>query len=79
HFDLCNPDKEFNQQLIFDDEKHQGNPDEIIVDEQEISNGVYQSIRNLLQILILIWNSSNPPILQPGNTINLKLSHQEIL
>ncbi|PKC52807.1 hypothetical protein RhiirA1_480635 [Rhizophagus irregularis] len=39
HFDLYNPDKEFNQQLIFDDEEHQGNPDEIIVDEQEISNG----------------------------------------
>ncbi|RGB22479.1 hypothetical protein C1646_776025 [Rhizophagus diaphanus] len=70
---IINLDKEFNQQLIFDDEEHQGNPDEIIVDKQEIGNGVYRSIRNLLQILIPIWNSSNPPILQPENTINLKL------
>ncbi|PKC12766.1 hypothetical protein RhiirA5_411390, partial [Rhizophagus irregularis] len=55
HFDLYNPDKEFNQQLIFDDEEHQGNPDEIIVDDKK---------------LVMV---SNPPILQPGNTINLKL------
>ncbi|PKY37122.1 hypothetical protein RhiirB3_461465, partial [Rhizophagus irregularis] len=38
-----------------------------------IGNGVYRSIRNLLQIFIPIWNESNPPILQPGDTINLKL------
>lgn len=69
-----NLDKEDDQQPILDgDEEHQGNPNEIIVDEQEIGNGVYRSIRNLLQILIPIWNSLNPPVLQPGDTINLKL------
>ena len=44
-----------------------------MVDEQEIGNGVYRSIRNLLQIFIPIWNKSNPPTLQPGNTVYLKL------
>ena len=68
-----NLDKELNQQPILDDDEHQSNPDGIIVDEQEIGNGVYRSIRNLLQIFIPIWNRSNPPILQSGNTINLKL------
>jgi hypothetical protein len=56
-----NLDKELNQQPILDDgEEHQGNPDGIMVDEQEIGNGVYRSIRNLLQIFIPIWNRSNP-------------------
>lgn len=69
-----NLDKELNQQPILDDgEEHQGNPDGIMVDEQEIGNGVYRSIRNLLQIFIPIWNKSNPPTLQPGNTVYLKL------
>jgi hypothetical protein len=69
-----NLDKELNQQPILDDgEEHQGNPDGIMVDEQEIGNGVYRSIRNLLQIFIPIWNRSNPPTLQPGNTVYLKL------
>ncbi|PKK76576.1 hypothetical protein RhiirC2_772307 [Rhizophagus irregularis] len=44
-----------------------------MVDEQEIGNGVYRSIRNLLQIFIPIWNKSNLPTLQPGNTVYLKL------
>uniref|UniRef100_U9UUP7 Uncharacterized protein n=1 Tax=Rhizophagus irregularis (strain DAOM 181602 / DAOM 197198 / MUCL 43194) TaxID=747089 RepID=U9UUP7_RHIID len=48
----------------------QENSDGIVVDEQEIGNGVYQSIRSLLKILIPIWSKS---ILQPGETINLKL------
>ncbi|PKK66401.1 hypothetical protein RhiirC2_784832 [Rhizophagus irregularis] len=65
---------QLNQQPILDnDEEHQDNPIGIMVDEQEIGNGVYRSIRNLLQIFIPIWSRSNPPILQPGNTINLKL------
>ncbi|PKY42279.1 hypothetical protein RhiirA4_456041 [Rhizophagus irregularis] len=69
-----NLDKELNQQPILDDgEEHQGNPNGIMVDEQEIGNGVYRSIRNLLQIFIPIWNKSNPPTLQPGNTVYLKL------
>ncbi|PKY50972.1 hypothetical protein RhiirA4_467760 [Rhizophagus irregularis] len=63
-----------NQQPILDDdEEHQDNPIGIMVDEQEIGNGVYQFIRNLLQIFTPIWSRSNPPILQPGNTINLEL------
>ena len=41
-----------------------------MIDEQEIGNGVYRSIRSLLKILIPIWSKS---ILQPGDTINLKL------
>ncbi|PKY55728.1 hypothetical protein RhiirA4_505150 [Rhizophagus irregularis] len=68
---IINLNKEVNQ--LDDDDEHQSNPDGIIVDEQEIGNGVYRSIRNLLQIFIPIWNESNPPILQPGDTINLKL------
>ena len=71
---IINLDKEVSQQLILDDDdEHQSNPDRIMVDEQEIGNGVYRSVRNLLQIFIPIWNESNPPILQPGDTINLKL------
>ncbi|PKC62660.1 hypothetical protein RhiirA1_464852 [Rhizophagus irregularis] len=64
--EIINLDKELNQQSILDDdEEHQDNLIGIIVDEQEIGNGVYQSIRNLLQIFIPIWSRSNPPILQP--------------
>ena len=71
---IINLDKEVSQQLILDDDdEHQSNPDGIMVNEQEIGNGVYRSVRNLLQIFIPIWNESNPPILQPGDTINLKL------
>ncbi|RGB27358.1 hypothetical protein C1646_819807 [Rhizophagus diaphanus] len=64
---------EYQVNQLDDDDEHQSNPDGIMVDEQEIGNGVYRSIRNLLQIFIPIWNESNPPILQPGDTINLKL------
>ena len=55
-----NLDKELDQQPILDEEESQDNTDGIIVDEQEIGNGVYRSIRTLLQILIPIWNRSNP-------------------
>jgi hypothetical protein len=64
-----NLDKELTQQPILDDE-FQENSDGIIVDEREIGNGVYRSIRSLLKIFIPIWNKS---ILQPGDTIRLKL------
>jgi hypothetical protein len=59
--------------MLDDDDGYQS-PDGIIVDEQEIGNGVYRSVRTLLQTLIPIWNKSVPPILQQGDTINLKLS-----
>jgi len=68
-----NLNKELDQQPILDEEESQDNTDGIIVDEQEIGNGVYRSIRTLLQILIPIWNKSNPQVLQVGDTINLKL------
>ena len=67
---LFNLDKELNQQPILDDDELQDDSDGIVVDEQEIGNGVYRSIRSLLKILIPIWSES---ILQPGVTINLKL------
>ena len=66
---VFNLDKEFNQQSILDNEL-QNDSDEILIDEQEIGNGVYRSIRSLLKILIPIWSKS---ILQPGEAINLKL------
>ncbi|PKC66181.1 hypothetical protein RhiirA1_535818 [Rhizophagus irregularis] len=62
------------EQPILDDDEYQENSDGIVVNEQEIGNGVYQSIRTLLQTLIPIWNKSVSSILQPGDTINLKLS-----
>jgi hypothetical protein len=65
-----NLDKELTQQPILDDDEFQGNSDGIVVDEQEIGNGVYRSVRSLLKVFIPIWNKS---ILQPGDTINLKL------
>ncbi|CAG8835815.1 4016_t:CDS:2, partial [Cetraspora pellucida] len=34
------------------------NLDEIVVDEEEIGNGVYRSVRSLLQILVPIWTKS---------------------
>ncbi|PKC54794.1 hypothetical protein RhiirA1_505402 [Rhizophagus irregularis] len=71
HIGILNFDKELNRQPILDDDdESQDNPDGIVVDEQEIGNGVYRSIRSLLKILIPIWNKL---ILQPGDTINLKL------
>ncbi|CAB4442450.1 unnamed protein product [Rhizophagus irregularis] len=65
-----NLDKELTQRLILDDDEFQGNSDGIVVDEQEIGNGVYRSVRYLLKVFIPIWNKS---ILQSGDTINLKL------
>jgi hypothetical protein len=57
HIGILNFDKELNQQPILDDDdESQDNPDGIVVDEQEIGNGVYRSIRSLLKILIPIWN-----------------------
>jgi len=67
HIGSFNLDKELDQQPILDDDELDG----IIVNEQEIGNGVYRSIRSLLKILIPIWSSKS--ILQPGMTINLKL------
>ncbi|PKK61451.1 hypothetical protein RhiirC2_718407 [Rhizophagus irregularis] len=74
HIRTFNLNKELDQQPILDDDEYQENSDGIVVNEQEIGNGVYQSIRTLLQTLIPIWNKSVSPILQPGDTINLKLS-----
>ncbi len=65
-----NLNKELTQQPILDDDEFQENSDGIVVDEQEIGNGVYRSIRSLLKLLIPIWNKS---ILQSGDTIILKL------
>ena len=75
HIGTFNLNKELNQQpTLDDDDESQDNSDRIIVDEQEIGNGVYRSVRIFLQKLIPIWNKSVLPILQPGDTINLKLS-----
>ncbi|RIA98397.1 hypothetical protein C1645_812817 [Glomus cerebriforme] len=68
---------QLDQQLILDDEEFHDNSNGILVNEQEIGNGAYRSIRTLLKILIPIWNKSNPPILQSGDTINLKLEKEK--
>ncbi|RHZ79022.1 hypothetical protein Glove_152g68 [Diversispora epigaea] len=49
------------------------NSDRILVDEHEIGNGAYRSIKSLLQILIPIWKNSNSLVLQIGDIIKLKL------
>ncbi|CAG8487509.1 10688_t:CDS:2 [Funneliformis mosseae] len=59
-----------DNQPILDDYEFQENSDGILVDEQEIGNGIYRSIRSLLKIFIPIWSKS---VLQLGDTINLKL------
>jgi len=69
-----NIDKELNQQSINNENELQDNFDGIVVDEQEIGNGVYRSVRTLLQVLIPIWTKPSSPILYIGDTINLKLS-----
>jgi hypothetical protein len=45
----------------------------ILVEETEIGNGVYRSIQTLLKVLISVWKNTSPPILNQGNTINLKI------
>ncbi|GBB88847.1 hypothetical protein RclHR1_15470002 [Rhizophagus clarus] len=67
---VFNLNKDITQQPVLDEDEFQENFDGIVVDEQEIGNGVYRSIRSLFKILIPIWSKS---ILQPGETINLKL------
>lgn len=47
--------------------------DGIIVDEEEIGNGAYRSIYTILQTLIPIWKKASPAIINPGNTLKLKL------
>ena len=73
HIGTFNFDEKLNQQTIIEENDFYDNSDGILVDEQEIGQGAYRSIRTLLQILIPIWKKSNPPILQLGDTINLKL------
>jgi len=46
---------------------------DIIVDETEIGNGAYRSIYTLLKTLISIWKGSSPAIINPGDTLKLKL------
>ena len=45
----------------------------ILVEETEIGNGVYRSIQTLLKVLISVWKNTSPPILNQGDTINLKI------
>lgn len=45
----------------------------ILVEETEIGNGVYRSIKTLLEVLISIWKNTSPQILNQGDTINLKI------
>ena len=47
--------------------------EEILVEETEIGNGVYRSIQTLLKVLISVWKNTSPPILNQGDTINLKI------
>lgn len=64
-----NLEKESNQLTTLDDEE----PDQIMINEKEVGNGVFCSIQDYLQILIPIWKCSTPSVLQPGDTIKLKL------
>jgi len=45
----------------------------ILVNETEIGNGAYRSIQTLLKVLISVWKNTSPPILNQGDTINLKI------
>ena len=45
----------------------------ILVEEAEIGNGVYRSIKTLLEVLISTWKNTSPRILNQGDTINLKI------
>ena len=45
----------------------------ILVEETEIGNGAYRSIYTILQTLIPIWKKASPAIINPGNTLKLKL------
>lgn len=47
--------------------------DGILVDEEEIGNGVYRSISTMLQTLIPIWKQASPAIINSGDTLKLKL------
>jgi len=47
--------------------------DGVIVDEVEIGNGAYRSIYTMLQTLIPIWKQASPAIINPGDTLKLKL------
>jgi hypothetical protein len=67
NFNLQN---ELNQLTILDNGEPQDNTGQIVINEKEIGNGVFCSIRDYLQILIPIWKCS---VLQPGDTIKLKL------
>ncbi|RHZ85246.1 hypothetical protein Glove_69g26 [Diversispora epigaea] len=62
-----------DQKSVIDEDEDYNNSDGILVDEHEIGNGAYRSIKSLLQILIPIWKNSNPPVLQIGDIIKLKL------
>jgi hypothetical protein len=62
-----------DQKSVIDEDEDYNNSDGIVVDEHEIGNGAYRSIKSLLQILIPIWKNSNPPVLQIGDIIKLKL------
>ncbi|CAG8691634.1 25064_t:CDS:2 [Cetraspora pellucida] len=47
--------------------------EKIMVEQLEIGNGVYRSIKSVLDILLPIWKHSSPPILISEDTNRLKL------
>ena len=64
----------FNIDNNIDDFDMSEQPEEgILVEETEIGNGAYRSIQTLLKVLISIWKNASPPILNQGDTINLKI------
>ena len=48
--------------------------DSIIVNEEEIGNGIYKSIYTILRTLILIWKQSFFAIIKPDDILKLKLN-----
>ena len=51
--------------------------EEIVIDANDINNGAYRSITNILKILVPIWIKSTPSVITSGDTLFLKLGGDE--
>src|SRR6266540_4552680 len=45
----------------------------IVIDANDINNGAYRSITNILKILVPIWIKSTPSVITSGDILFLKL------
>jgi hypothetical protein len=63
----------FNIDQDIDQDDYFNEPNDILVNNEEVGNGAFRSLSTLLKVLIPIWKSGENPVIFPGNTLYVKL------